>query len=359
MGGTKQKKRMGKATKNRATIIDVAKECGLSQATVARVLNGQTGIHVKEITRKRVLDAAKRVGYQRNAIAANFRLQQTNTIAVSIADITNPFYPELVKGIQDVARERGYSVVQFYNEWNPEVEQEHFDCMVRTRVEGAILSPSDTATDFCSLHAIPFVLLSNSEEFAMYDTIGNDSRSGMRLALERLYQLGHRRMALFVGGSMRSGVNWRAELFLEFHREKGMPVSLENLLESDFGVSSTSSFNAARRIMNEFLDRPVLPTAIFSSNDILALATLQVANEKGIRVPDRLSVVGMDGIFSGEVSSPPLTTVQKNRREIGRTAALALLDKIDSPHEGTAKKQLLSCKLIERGSMGPVSANHG
>ena len=118
-------------------------------------------------------------------------------------------------------------------------------------------------TDFASLHAIPFVLLSNSEKFAMCDTVGNDSRSGMRLALERYTGLVIAVWLCFVSGSMRSGANWRAELFREFHREKGMPVSPENLLESDFGVSSTSSFNAARRIMNEFLDRPVLPTAIF------------------------------------------------------------------------------------------------
>lgn len=340
--------------KKRATIVDVAKECGVSQATVARVLSGQTGIRTKESTRKRVLEAAKKVGYQRNAIAANFRLQKTNSIAVSIADITNPFFPELMKGIQEVLREAGYSVIQLYNDWDADVEQEHFDYMVRTCVEGAIISPSASTTGFDALQSIPFVLLSNSEKFSMHDTVGNDSRSGMRLALERLYQLGHRRIALFVGGSMRLGSNWRAELFREFHREKGLSVSPEMLLESDYGVSSTSSFAAARKIMSAFLDRPELPTAIFCSNDILALATLQVANEKGVDVPDRLSVVGMDGIFSGEVSYPPLTTVQKNRREIGRTAALALLDKIKAPEDGPARRQLLSCKLLERGSMGPA-----
>ena len=345
---------MGKSLKKRATIIDVAKECGVSQATVARVLSGQTGIRTKENTRKRVLEAAKKVGYQRNAIAANFRLQKSNSIAVSIADITNPFFPEVVKGIQEVLREAGYSIVQLYNDWDSEVEQEYFDYMVRTCVEGAIISPSSSTTVFDVLHSTPFVLLSNSDKFAMYDTVGNDTRSGMRLALERLYQLGHRRIALFVGGSMKSGANWRAELFREFHRERGLSVDPELILESDYGVSSKSSLAAARKIMNSFLDRQDLPTAMFSSNDILALATLQVANDKGIGVPDRLSVIGMDGIFSGEVSYPPLATVQKNRREIGRTAALALLDKMKSKEGEPARRQLLSCKLLERGSMGPA-----
>jgi LacI family transcriptional regulator len=355
----KRKNDMKKSIKKRATIVDVAKSCGVSQATVARVLNGQTGIRTKEDTRKRVMAAAKKVGYQRNVIAANLRLQQTTSSAVSIADISNPFFPELVKGIQDVLRAEGYSVIQLYNDWDADFEQEHFGYMVRTCVEGAIISPSTSTTSFDGLQSTPFVVLSNSDKFSMYDTVGNDSRSGMRLALERLYELGHRRMALFVGGSMRSGSSWRAELFREFLNERALPVSSGMILESEYGISSTSSFAAARKIMNTFLDRSDLPTAIFSSNDILALATLQAANEKGIGVPDRLSVVGMDGIFSGEVSYPPLTTVQKNRREIGRTAALALLDKIKSPHEGPVRRQLLGCKLVERGSMGPVSTTSG
>ena len=111
----------------RTTIIDVAKECGLSQATVARVLNGQKDIQVKEKTRERVLKAAQKVGYRRNALAANFRRQQTNTIAISIADITNPFFPELIKGIQDKMRDCGYSVIQLNNEWNPDIDRRWLD----------------------------------------------------------------------------------------------------------------------------------------------------------------------------------------------------------------------------------------
>ena len=105
----------------RATILDVAKACGFSQATVARVLNSQTDIQVKENTRKKVLLAAENIGYKRNIIAANFRQQKTKNIAISIADITNPFFPELIKGIQTKMREHGYSIVQLNNECDPEI----------------------------------------------------------------------------------------------------------------------------------------------------------------------------------------------------------------------------------------------
>ena len=95
----------------RATILDVAKACGLSQATVARVLNLQTDIQVKENTRNKVLIAAENIGYKRNTVAANFRQQKTKNIAISIADITNPFFPELIKGVQTKMRDYGYSIV--------------------------------------------------------------------------------------------------------------------------------------------------------------------------------------------------------------------------------------------------------
>ena len=97
---------LGWSMNRRKTIIDVAKECGLSQATVARVLNGQQDIQVKEKTRKRVINAAQKIGYRRNTLAANFRRQQSNTIAISIPDITNPFFPKLIKGIQEKMRDR-------------------------------------------------------------------------------------------------------------------------------------------------------------------------------------------------------------------------------------------------------------
>ena len=153
---------------------------------------------------------------------------------------------------------------------------------------------------------------------------------------------------------MSSGSSWRRDLFCEFYREKGMSLPANMQVACDFSVSSTASFVQARKSMENFLSQNPLPTAVFASNDILGLATLQVANEKGIQVPEQLSIVGMDGIFSGEVSSPPLTTVKKNRAEIGRMAAQTLIDKIKKPQGWQTKRLVLPCKLLERGSMGPA-----
>ena len=340
---------------SKATIVDVARECGLSQATVARVLNGQKEIQVKEKTRKRVLSAAKKIGYERNVLAANFRRQKTKNIAISIADLTNPFFPELIKGVQNKIREYGYSIVQLNNEWDPKIEQDNFKYMIQSRVDGAIISPSHPNADLKILEHLPIILLTNSDAFASYDTIANDSKGGMLLALERLFELGHRDIALLTGGSMMSaGSSWRLKTMKDFYSNQNMSFSEDLCIKCNMSVSSLESFFQARSAMIKFLNKDTPTTAIFASNDILALAALHVANETGIRVPDELSIIGMDGILSGEMSYPTLTTVEKNRSHIGSFAAKSLIEKIETPHEWQSKKIIMPCKLIERGSSGPV-----
>lgn len=340
---------------SKATIVDVARECSLSQATVARVLNGQKEIQVKEKTRKKVLSAARKIGYERNILAANFRRQKTKSIAISIADLTNPFFPELIKGVQNKIREYGYSIVQLNNEWNPKIEQDNFKYMIQSRVEGAIISPSHPRADLKVLESLPIILLTNSDKFLGYDTIANDSKGGMILALERLFEFGHRNIALFMGGSMMSAdSSWRLQIMKDFCSNRNMFFSEDLCIKCDMSVSSLDSFSQARTAMRKFLSKDTPATAIFASNDILALAALHVANEKGIKVPDELSIIGMDGILSGEISYPTLTTVEKNRLQIGSLAAKSLIEKIEAPVEWQTKKIILPCKLIERGSSGPV-----
>ena len=340
--------------RKRATILDVAKACGFSQATVARVLNSQTDIQVKENTRKKVLLAAENIGYKRNIIAANFRQQKTKNIAISIADITNPFFPELIKGIQTKMREHGYSIVQLNNEWDPEIEQENFNYMMQTRVDGAIISPAHQATNFVVLGNTPFILITNSKHFSKYDTIGNDSRRGMIMALERLFELGHRRIALLAGGSMRGGSSWRFDTIKEFYSKKNMYFPEGLNIHCDMNESSLASFSKARSSVRNFLESGKSVTAIFASNDILAIAALHVANEKGIKIPKELSIVGMDGILLSEITYPSLTTVEKNRSKIGSLAAESLIQKINNPFKWQTKKVILPCKLIERNSTGPI-----
>ena len=251
-------------------------------------------------------------------------------------------------------REHGYSIVQLNNEWDPEIEQENFNYMMQPRVDGAIISPAHQATNFGVLGNTPFILITNSKHFSKYDTIGNDSRRGMIMALERLFELGHRRIALLAGGSMRGGSSWRFDTIKEFYSKKNMSFPEGLNIHCDMNESSLASFSKARSSVRNFLESGKSVTAIFASNDILAIAALHAANEKGIKIPKELSIVGMDGILLSEITYPSLTTVEKNRSKIGSLAAESLIQKINNPFKWQTKKVILPCKLIERNSTGPI-----
>ena len=202
------------------------------------------------------MSAAKKIGYERNILAANFRRQKTKSIAISIADLTNPFFPELIKGVQNKIREYGYSIVQLNNEWNPKIEQDNFKYMIQSRVAGAIISPSHPKADLKVLERLPVILLTNSDEFSGYDTIANDSKGGMVLALERLFELGHRIIALFTGGSMMSaGSSWRLQIMKDFCSNRNIFFSEDLCVKCDMSVSSQDSFSQARTAMRKFLSK--------------------------------------------------------------------------------------------------------
>ena len=132
---------------------------------------------------------------------------------------------------------------------------------------------------------------------------------------------------------MSSSSSWRLQTMKDFSSSRNIFFSEDMCIKCDMSVSSQDSFSQARTAMRKFLSKDTAATAIFASNDILALAALHVANEKGIKVPDELSIIGMDGILSGEISYPSLTTVEKNRSQIGSLAAKSLIEKIETPLE--------------------------
>ena len=339
---------------SRPTIIHVAKETGLSKATVARVLNQQTNISVRKETRLRVQSAAESLGYVPNKLAASLRSSRTNNIAISISDISNPFFPELVRGAQDTLSKRGYNMIIFNNDWDKETEREQFNVIKRTLVDGVILSPSRLDLDLSCLGTIPVIILGNSDAYPSHDTIGNNSRAGVELAFERLHSLKHRRIGLVLGGSSKLETSaWRIKIYRDFHQKHGLMLDENLITQCKFTVRASDAFIMARDPIKRLLKLERRPTAIFASNDILALSVLQVANELGIAVPNELSVIGMDDVFAASASSPPLTTICKQRYKLGKLAAERLLDLLSCPEIVTQKAPLkirLACKLIERGT---------
>jgi len=333
--------------RKRPTLRDVARLAGVSKATAARVVNGEVDI-VREPTRERVMKAVHKLGYERHAIAGSLRSARTNMLAVSIPDITNPFWPEVARGVQDTVEGMGYTVALMNNEWDAAHEQKHLKLMRQKQFDGLIINPTSTLNaDLLELR-IPVVLLASGAPYPDFDTVSSDSAQAGRLAMTHLIDLGHRRIGLIAGPSRRRKSHTHRDTYVRVCQEHGLPIDSALMIETTF---SQEGGDAA---MRQLLDLPQRPSAVFAVNDIMALGALRAAQTAGIRVPEELSIIGMDDIFAAATTFPPLTTIAKPKYEIGATAARFLLERIDGAEIEEARHSLLSCILVQRASTAPT-----
>lgn len=335
----------------RPTIIDVAKLAGVSKATVGRVVNGQDDI-VSEETRLRVMSAIDELAYERNAIAGSLRTDKTYMVALSIPDITNPYWPEVARGVQDTLEAEGYAVMTVNSDWDADRELKYLKLVRRNRFDGLIINPASTdRSEFRDL-TIPIVMLGTGDRYPGYDSVGSNSEDAQQEALEYLHRLGHHRIALIAGLSMRGRTMTRYHAYKDFLLSRGLPLDDSLVIHCDFTIQGGA--DAMARLLT--LAEP--PTAVFTANDIIAIGALQAAYASGWRVPEDVSILGMDDIYAAATTSPPLTTVRKPKYETGAAAAKLLLARIngdDSPVQ-TIK---LPCLLVERGSTAAAARRSG
>jgi DNA-binding LacI/PurR family transcriptional regulator len=324
------------------TIVDVARLAGVSTATVGRVINGQDDI-VREKTRRRVLEAISQLGYERNSVAGSLRTDRTCMIALSIPDITNPFWPEVARGVQDTLEAHDYTVVTVNSDWDAARELRYLKMVRRNRFDGLIINPTDAnLTDFHSM-GIPIVILGSEEGYPNYDSVGSATTQAVQEALEYLYGLGHRRIGLIAGRSRRRRSTNRYHPYVAFLAKKQLRLDEALIVHSEFSLQAGAS------AMRELLSLKEPPSAVFAANDVIAIGAMQPAQAMGWRIPAQLSIIGMDTVYAAATPSPPLTTIAKPKYEIGVRAADMLLARLggdDSP----ARHIQLACTLIERGS---------
>ncbi len=335
------------------TILDVARTAGVSKSTVSRVLQGDDA-SVAKGTRDQVLDAMQSLGYAHNAVASNLRRNRTYMVLLLIPNIDNPFWPGVARGLQDRISRVGYSVVFANSDWDLAQEQAILEMARRNRFDAIAINPAYVQPAELHKLDVPVVILGLRRNYAAFDCVGSDSYQGTLQALTYLHDLGHRRIGLIWGnrGSSRS----RLRAYQDFHGAHGYAID-ETLI-----VSAPYTLEGGRLATHHFLDLAQPPTAIFAANDVLALATIQVALARGVRVPEALSVVGMDDIESASMSTPLLTTVAKDKYEIGRRAAEMLLNRLDNVAPAEPQRGVVPCTLVERQSAAPlqqVSVVHG
>lgn len=327
----------------RPTIIDVAEYAGISKSTVSRVISGGS---VREETRQRVMAAIEALGYEHNAIASSMRTNRTNIIMLAIPDITNPFWPDVARGVQDVMDEAGYAVVFANSDWHGNRENMFLRMAQRNRFDGILINPIQvTAAELDETH-LPTVLIGARTDYPDLDSVGSNSYDGTLQALEHLFSLGHRRIGLIRGKRVnRPGVS-RMKSYLNFLDEHGLPR--DDTLIVEYPFDQQGGYQGA----TDLLRLPTPPTAILAANDILAMGALQAAHNMGFAVPDDVSIVGQDDIFAAKITVPPLTTVAKPKYEIGAQAAIVLLARINGATDHR-QQHLFPCRLVVRSSTAP------
>ncbi len=332
----------------RPTIIDVAQLAGVSKTTVSRVVNGQVD-KVSEETLGKVQQAIADLGYIQNTIASSLRTERTNIVMLMIPDITNPFWPEVARGIQDRMGEEGYSVVFANSDWNGKYEADYLDKARRNRLDGLLINPIQVTEREILASQIPTVIMGLRDEYPRIDMVGSDSYGATQKALEYLTRLGHQRIGLLLGQSMHSSMRSRLNSYNEFFERNGIALN-ENWV-APVSFDNAGGMNG----MKQLLELDPCPTAVLASNDLIAIGALHVAAEMGYRIPEDISIMGIDDIYAASVTIPPLTTIRKQKYEMGRQAASLLLERMQGGGPEGPRVVKIPCQLIVRGSTGRVS----
>lgn len=332
--------------KRRPTILNVAECAGVSKSTVSRVI-ADDGRRVSEKTKARVLQAVEELGYVHNAVASSLRTDRTNTIMLAIPDITNPYWPEVARGVQDIMDQEGYAVVFANSDWDGQREHKYLEMARRNRFDAVLINPVQVSSGDLQATGTPTVLLGVREEYSNFDMVGADSYAATQTALQHLVSLGHRRIGLILGKRQRRTADARLAGYQDFLGSHDIPRDDRLIVTVPFTLAG------GERGMKQLLALGQPPTAVFCANDTIAIGALQTAHEAGLQVPQDISIVGLDDIYAAATTMPPLTTVEKPKYEIGKQAARFLLDRIYDRGPDVPRRLLLAGRLRIRGTTAP------
>lgn len=329
------------------TIKDIAQVAGVSPSTVSRALNDSALIN--EATKRRIRQIAKKLGYERNELARGLVKGSSGTVGVIIPDITNPFFAEITKGVEEAVRSRGFGLVLCTTEGVPGREQEYLRLLRRKRVDGLIIASVTVDDPYLKelLRAhIPFVLVSRLSAKVDPPYVVVNDREGGRLAVEHLVSLGHRKIAHIGGPENVHSSRERMQAYREVLKEWGIRV------RRDWAVFATFAQEAGYKVGKALLSGKERPTAIFAANDLIALGVMEAAEELGLRIPEDLSLVGYDNIAYAALPRIQLTTVAQPAHEMGEMAADYLLS-LCTGGEPEKLRCVLPPRLVVRKTTAP------
>jgi DNA-binding LacI/PurR family transcriptional regulator len=332
--------------RRRPTIYDVARLAGVSTATVSRALNGTAPIAAA--TRTAIDDAVEQLGYRPNPVARSLVTKSTQTIAFLLPDITNPFYAELVSGIQQLMLERDQSMLLCTTDGDPEQEARYLRLLRAKHVDGALVDGLGLSAERIAAlvdDGFPIVCLDRDLASSSVPLVQVDNRAGARMATEYLLSLGHTRIA-HVTGATAPISDERLAGYRGALEAAGIAFDPALVASGDF---TEGGGHAAMRALLESASRF---SAVFCANDLSAMGALNAVLSSGRRVPFDLSIIGFDDVRLSPYTSPPLTTIHQPAAEIARYATELLLDLIQGVEPRSAHR-LFAPTLVVRGSTGP------
>jgi LacI family transcriptional regulator, repressor for deo operon, udp, cdd, tsx, nupC, and nupG len=334
-----------------ATIFDVAKRAGVSIGTVSRVVNNRDRVHPE--TRERVLQAIRELDYHANALARGLAAQQTDTLGLVIPQVNDPFFYQIVRGVEESANSSGYSLLIASQPRDPS-EHRYLRLFQRGRVDAMVLASIDiNKHDIFQIikQGMPIVLVQLDVGMSI-PTFLADNYGGGRALTEHLLEHGYRRLGFITGTNYTSDSRERLRGMRDALAEQSLEIPSSYIVQGDY--LRDSGYQAMRQL----LDLPKPPEAVFAANDQMAIDAIKAIQEHGLRVPEDIAVVGFDDIPMASYVSPSLTTVHQPVYELGWHAAQMALEMIKtaeddvSPTLTTPRVLMMPTTLVIRRSCG-------
>ena len=334
------------------TMRQIARELGVSITTVSKVLNNREDIG--EETRARVLARVAELGYRPNAVARSLTLRRTHTLGIVVPDLMHSFFVEIVAAIEAVVSRRRYGLLVCNLAEDPAKERPQLEMLLERQVDGIVLAAATAARNGDLLKRIVgmgkgLVLIDRDDHtgVACHRVITDDEEVG-RLATMHLLDLGHRAIAHLTGPPLVHAKR-RRHGYEHALRERRISVDPRRIITA--GFQEAEGYAGMERILK------TLPgvTAVFAVNDPAAIGAMKAAWERGVRIPEDISIVGAGDIAHGDMLRVPLTTVSWSRRDLGTRAAELIIDQIENQTAGPFDRAIIPPRLVVRASTGPVN----
>jgi LacI family transcriptional regulator, galactose operon repressor len=330
----------------RMDIRTIARLANVSIATVSRTINNVSTVNAKMA--QSVWDVIERLDYVPNTQARALVSGRSRLFGLIVSEITNPFFPELIQGFEDIAVEHGYEILVSSTNYDPKRMSHCIRRMLERKVEGVAIMTfgiEEPLLDQLAKRKVPLVFVDVGPDRPGISVLKVDYQHGIRQAVQHLAVLGHRRIAFVTGPVRLHSAQSRLAAFMKSVKECGIVPNPEWILQGDHTLEGGVA------AMDKLLACNELPTAVVCSNDMTAIGVLHKLYRAGLRAPDDISVIGFDDIHLAQVTMPPLTTVQMSRFALAKAAVAALRAQVEEPEQSSGKREFdIPTELVVRES---------